>query len=81
MSDGLTPQYSLSVGLRKAAGAIGTALVSLLPALLPVILDYFSTPEHVAPVLAVDPRLVALAVPISAAIRFIVNYRKQQKGL
>lgn len=71
--------YSKAIAAKKAAGAIGTLLTALAPALIPALIDYFSSDANVAAVLKVDPRLLGLAPVIAGAIRLISNYRKQQK--
>lgn len=80
MSDGLTPEYSLNIGIRKALGASGTVLVALLPALIDPLIAYFSTDANVSQALgALDPRLLVFAPLIGAGIRLLANYRKQTR--
>lgn len=71
--------YSKAIAFRKVLGAIGTLLASIAPAVLPSLIDYFSSDANVATVLKVDPRLLGLAPVIAGAIRLIANYRKQTR--
>jgi hypothetical protein len=81
MNDGLTTEYSLALGLKKAAAGGGTVIVALLPALIDPLIAYFSTDTNVSSALqAVNPKLLAFAPLIAAGIRLIANYRKQAKA-
>jgi hypothetical protein len=71
--------YSKAIAAKKVLGSIGTVLAAIAPAVLPSLIDYFSSDANVATVLKVDPKLLGLAPFIAGAIRLIANYRKQTR--
>jgi hypothetical protein len=81
MSDGLTPAYDWKISLKKAGAGLFSALVSILPALGPALVDYFLTGSNLTDALArTDPKLLVYAPFINAVLRFIANNRKQAQG-
>ena len=77
----LPADYDPKVGAKKALGAAGTVIASLVPVLVDPLIQYLSTDANVSQALgAVDPKLLAFAPLIAAGIRLLANYRKQSKG-
>ena len=68
--------YSTAMSVKKALATVGTVLAALAPAVLPSLVDYFSDEQHLGALLAVNPKLLALAPLIAGLIRFYGNRRK-----
>lgn len=76
----LPADYDPAIGIKKAAGAAGTVIASLLPLLIDPLIQYLSTDADLVQALGhIDPRLLPLAPVIGALIRLLANYRKQTR--